>query len=157
MKKNTILVCFILSIIAITYSCTKVEKPTTFSFKADGTDIVVDSTYARLYTYTGSSVARRQLEIIAYSNGKQVIEIQALPKTGSQQAVIDCFITYFVNGGYNSSDVYVAALGGVNFTVCDTASNLIQGTFSIEDAVNSDSMSRVITQGKIYKEKIEKQ
>jgi hypothetical protein len=154
MKKIILFFSLLIFIVVIIYSCNKAAAPTAFSFVLDGNKVTVDSTYALLYTYTGSSVSRRQIQILAYSEGKQVMEILALAKLGAQPALTDCFITYFNNGGYNSSDVFITETGGVNFTKCDTLENIIQGTFSVENSINSDSLSKVITSGEIYIDKI---
>ena len=144
----------IVMLVFIFSACNKAVNPTTFSFTLNGSDVVVDSSYAQVYTYTSGSVSRRQIQILAYSGGKQVLEILALPKIGSQPVLTNSFITYFNNGGYNSSDVFYADAGGVNFTTCDTAENIIQGTFSAENMINSDSLVRNISNGKIYIDKI---
>ena len=154
MKKYIVLFSLLIISLVVIYSCNKAAAPTAFSFVLDGNKVEVDSTYVLLYTYNGSSVSRRQIQIIAYSQGKQVMEILALAKLGAQPALSDCFITYYNNGGYNSSDVYVTETGGVNFSKCDTLENIIQGTFSVENAVNSDSLIKVITSGEIYIDKI---
>lgn len=158
MKKQILfsIVCISMAILVYTTSCNKAANPTTFGFKVNGVEVNVDSSHAILHTYTGS-VTRRELNIIAYSAGKQVLEMNALVKLGAQPSPAECGITYFVNGGYNSSDVYITDAGGVNFTTCDTIENIIQGTFSVENAQNSDSVSIVLTNGTIYFNQIEKQ
>ncbi len=154
--KYTFLSLFIAAVIIAVFSCNKAANPTAFSFTVSGTDVSVDSTYAQLYTFTTSTSSRRQIQILAYSGGKQVIEILALAKLGAQNALTECNVTYFNNGGYNSSDVYIADIGGVNFTTCDTSTNIIQGTFGADEMVNSDSLTKNITNGKIYIDHIEK-
>lgn len=154
MRTYFYLFIFILPIIYVHSACSKTTESTTFSFKSSGADVPVDSTYAYLYTYTTSTESRRQIQILAYSGGKQVLEILALARTGPQPVLSDCFITYYKNGGYNSSDVFISDAGGVNFSTCDTVLNSIKGTFSVESSVNADSMSNVITEGKIFIDKI---
>jgi hypothetical protein len=124
----------------------QVNNTASFSYKADGTAVTVDSAHATLYSL-GVAPFNRMIDVYAFKGGLQVLEFHFKPTAGTYTAdgtFNNAWLTYTTGINY-PDDYYNSTSGSLNLTLCDTVSKKIEGTFNFTG--NNGTSNKSITEG----------
>lgn len=122
-----------------------------FTFKVDGAAVTIDSARAVLYTL-GIPPNNREIDVVAFHGGNEVLEFHFLPRTGAQAAAqnfTEAWLTY-KSGGTN----YHSQSGTLTLTTCDTIGGRFEGTFNFVS--QGGSATRTITDGNLIVTRFER-
>lgn len=119
------------------------------TFKLNGVLITADETTAT--HYTNAVAGGDYVDINAFKDGKQVLELHFPATTGTFPAeqsfsMTTSWLTYEANGGANfPNDYYNSTSGSIQLTTLDLTANKIRGTFNFIG--NNTSADMAITEG----------
>ncbi len=126
---------------------TNADKTT---FKLNGVLITTDETTTTDYTSVISG--ERQIDVYAYKNGEQILELHMPAANGSYPAeqtvgsTTTSWLTYEANDGMTFPDDYYHSTSGMmNLTTTDLSGNKLRGTFNFVG--NNTITTKNITDG----------
>lgn len=127
-------------------STDRTPAATSFTYKADGTAVTVDSAHAVLYTL-GIAPFNRMIDVYAYKGGIEVLEFHFKPTVGNYTAdgsFTNAWLTYKTGINF-PTDYYNSTSGTLNLTLCDTTAKKIEGTFNFTG--NNGTTNKLISEG----------
>lgn len=122
------------------------------TFKLDGVLITADETTATDYTSVISG--ERQIDVYAFKDGKQILELHMPAANGSYPAeqtvgsTTTSWLTYEANDGMTFPDDYFHSTSGtMNLTTMDLPGNKLRGTFNFVG--DNTTTTKIISDGNL--------